>query len=409
LLTRVLIAGGGIGGLALALALAHRGIACTICEAGFDAEKRGAGLNLLPHATAALETLGVVPELEQLGILTKTLTYMNRQGQEISSEERGRWAGHTSPQISIHRGVFHAVLLRAVKAQIGKDVVRFGHRLVHADQSKDGIVARFEVDEELVDIEADVIVGADGIHSAMRRQLVPDDGGIKWSGIIIWRGTVDWPVWRVGDHMLCAGDMQEKLIFYPIGPGSSAASRLTNWALCARLGPNAPVPPKEDWSRYANRDDVLARSRDFSIPELNVDALVQATPEIFEFPMADRNPLPSWTKGRMTLLGDAAHPMYPTGSNGAAQAILDAMSLARHITTQEGIETSLMAYEAERRPATEAIVLINREGGPERVVDLVSARAPNGFTRLEDIVHREELTAIGLDYARKTGFETNRS
>ena len=379
--------------------MARQDLRCTVCEAEFDAEKRGAGINLLPHATAALDALGVLPELEQLGVPTKTLTYI----QEIWSEKRGRWAGHDCPQISIHRGVLHATLLRAVHAQAGENAVRLGHRLLHASHSNTGITARFEVGKELVDIEADAIIGADGLHSALRRQLVPEDGGIKWSGITIWRGIADWPIWRGGDHMLCAGDMQKKLIFYPIGSGSSAARRLTNWALCARLGPDAPLPPKEHWSQHAVRRDVAARSGDFSIPELDVEALIEATPEIFEFPMADRDPLPSWTSGRMTLLGDAAHPMYPTGSNGAAQAILNSVCLTRNLKTASDIKMALMAYEMERRPATEAIVLSNRQGGPERVVDIVSARAPNGFTRIEVVVHRDELAAIGLDYARKSG------
>lgn len=408
-MTEVLIAGGGIGGLTLALAFAEQGIACTVCETGPGADNRGAGINLLPHATAKLDALGLLPELEKRGILTKRLTYMNRQGQEIWSEHRGRWAGHLHPQISLHRSDLQEMLLHEVQRRLGKNSILFNHRLVGAELTANSVIATFDADSVFAKLEADALIGADGIHSVLRRQLFPDDGGIKWSRIMIWRGTVDWPAWCGGDNMLCAGDMREKLIFYPIGPGSSAGRRQTNWALCARLEPDAPLPPREDWSRPAPRDTVLSRSRDFSIPELDVEALVHATPMIIEFPMADRDPLPKWTQGRMTLLGDAAHPMFPTGSNGAAQAILDAVSLARNIADNSNVEAGLASYEMERRPATEAIVLINRQGGPERLVDLVSSRAPNGFARLEDLVRREELEAIGIDYARKAGFEGPRN
>ncbi len=207
--------------------------------------------------------------------------------------------------------------------------------------------------------------------------------------------------------MIIAGDMQEKLVLYPIAR-AQAGRRLTNWVVCIRKnttedGSGGFAPPRQDWNRLGELDDILPTVRRFSLPQLDVEALVRATPEYFEYPMCDRDPLPWWTRGRVTLLGDAAHPMYPVGSNGASQAILDARCLAPLLAAMPA-EPALAAYEAERLPKTAEIVRLNRSGGPERVVDVVSARAPDGFDRLEDVISREELAAIAGGYAQTAGF-----
>jgi 2-polyprenyl-6-methoxyphenol hydroxylase-like FAD-dependent oxidoreductase len=220
----------------------------------------------------------------------------------------------------------------------------------------------------------------------------------------MWRGAVEWPAFEGGDTMIVAGDMKEKLVLYPIAPGASAATRLTNWVVCAQIGDASKSPPRrEDWSRVGQLDEVLAHVARFRIPFLDVAALVRATSEFWEYPMCDRDPLPFWTQGRVTLLGDAAHPMYPVGSNGASQAVLDARCLADLLASQAP-EAAIAAYAAERLPKTAEIVRANRKGGPERLVDEVSARAPDGFARLEDVISREELAAIAGGYAQMAGF-----
>jgi 2-polyprenyl-6-methoxyphenol hydroxylase-like FAD-dependent oxidoreductase len=196
--------------------------------------------------------------------------------------------------------------------------------------------------------------------------------------------------------------MQEKLVLYPIAR-AEGGRRLTNWVVCIRQGTGDLAPPKQDWNRLGELDDILPTVRRFSLPQLDVEALVRATPQYFEYPMCDRDPLPWWTQGRVTLLGDAAHPMYPVGSNGASQAILDARFLAPLLAAMPAPQ-ALAAYEAERLPKTAEIVRLNRSGGPERVVDVVSARAPDGFDRLEDVISREELAAIAGGYAQTAGF-----
>ena len=402
---RVLIAGGGVGGLVLAMALLQRGVACTVFEAAREVRELGVGINILPHAIAELEKLGLLPELDAVAVRTRALTYMNRFGQEIWTEPRGLHAGHPVPQFSIHRGRLHGVLWRAAQARLPANALRNGHRLVSVAQHPNSVTASFEkADGQTIRARGDVLIGADGIHSALRRALHPDDGGIRWSGIRMWRGAVDWPAWRGGDAMLVAGDMAEKLIFYPIAAGATPGTRLTNWVICVRHGDGSMPPPgRQDWSRRGALDELLPHVRRFEIAGLNVEALVRATPENWEYPMADRDPLPWWTQGRVTLLGDAAHPMYPVGSNGASQAVLDAICLAGLLAAHPAAE-ALAAYEEQRRPATTGLVHSNRQGGPERVLDVVGARAPQGFTTLDAVIAKDELAAIGGQYAAMAGF-----
>jgi 5-methylphenazine-1-carboxylate 1-monooxygenase len=397
----VLIAGGGVGGLALALMLHQRGIGCTVLEAAAEVKPLGVGINTLPHAIRELAALDLLPALDGVGIRTRELRYLNRFGQEIWQEPRGIWAGHEVPQFSIHRGHLHQVLWQAAEARLPTGALLNNARLQNFTQNAHGITAHLMDGRSL---SGDVLIGADGIHSIIRTALHPDDGGIRWNGIQMWRGAVEWPAFEGGDTMIVAGDMKEKLVLYPIGTGASAATRLTNWVVCAQIGDASKPPPRrEDWSRAGQLDEVLAHVARFRIPFLDVAALVRSTPEFWEYPMCDRDPLPFWTQGRVTLMGDAAHPMYPVGSNGASQAVLDARCLADLLASQAP-EAALAAYAAERLPKTAEIVRANRKGGPERVVDEVSARAPDGFARLEDVISREELAAIAGGYAQMAGF-----
>ena len=397
----VLIAGGGVGGLALALMLHQRGIGCTVLEAAAEVKPLGVGINTLPHAIRELAALDLLPALDGVGIRTRELRYLNRFGQEIWQEPRGIWAGHEVPQFSIHRGHLHQVLWRAAEARLPNGALLRNARLQNFTQNAHGVTAHLADGRSL---SGDVLIGADGIHSIIRAALHPDDGGIRWNGIQMWRGAVEWPAFEGGDTMIVAGDMKEKLVLYPIAPGASPATRLTNWVVCAQIGDASKPPPRrEDWSRAGQLDEVLAHVARFRIPFLDVAALVRATPEFWEYPMCDRDPLPFWTQGRVTLLGDAAHPMYPVGSNGASQAVLDARCLADLLASQAP-EAALAAYAADRLPKTAEIVRANRKGGPERVVDEVSARAPDGFARLEDVISREELAAIAGGYAQMAGF-----
>jgi 2-polyprenyl-6-methoxyphenol hydroxylase-like FAD-dependent oxidoreductase len=402
---KVVIAGAGIGGLFTALRLHQAGMDVEIYEQSGRIRELGVGINLLPHAVKELAEVGLLDKLDETAIQTAELTYAHRLGQPILRRPCGLAAGFTVPQFSIHRGRLQALLYEAVAERLGEDAVRTGHRLVSFDQSDNEVRAHF-ADRDgaaLAGASGDVLVGADGIHSAVREALYPDEGPPHWNGVMLFRGATDWPRYGSGSSMIIAGGSAATLVLYPIGPGERPDTRLTNWAICIKTAEDGTRPPmRQEWSRPADPDDLRKFVTRFTIPELNHSGLVLSTSEAFEFPMCDRDPLPRWSHGRVTLLGDAAHPMYPMGSNGAGQAILDATSLAQHLSTTEPNE-ALQTYEAERLPATSELVYRNRKRGPESLIDKVEERAPDGFTRLEDVIDPAELDAIVTGYAQASG------
>jgi 5-methylphenazine-1-carboxylate 1-monooxygenase len=404
----VLIVGGGIGGLATALSLHDLGICCTVFEQVRELRELGVGINTLPHAIKELAALGLLPALDRAGIRTRELIYANRFGQVVWRELRGTDAGFDTPQFSIHRGKLHGVLLEAVRDRLGNEAVRTGCRLVSFAERDKRVVAQFEQREagEAFEAEGDVLVGADGIHSTVRATFYPNEGAPVWNGMMLWRGAADWPVYVDGRTMVIAGGMGQKFVFYPIHVDPAAPHRrLTNWAVMARIGDGAGLPPRrEDWNRPGVWDEVepFVRNR-FRLDFVDPLALIRTSGTFYEYPMCDRDPLPRWSFSRATLLGDAAHPMYPVGSNGASQAVLDARALARHLVGGDVVQ-ALAAYDTERRPMTAEIVLNNRKGGPERVIDVLEERAPDGFTDLDAVASRAEREAIVRGYASMAGF-----
>jgi len=253
----------------------------------------------------------------------------------------------------------------------------------------------------------DALIGADGIHSTVRSILYPGEGPPVWKGIMLWRGATNWPVHFDGRTVVVAGGNTAKFVFYPIHADPAKPDvRLTNWGIMARIEEAAKPPPRrEDWNRPGRLDEALPFVRDrFRLGFVNPVALIEATGTFYEYPNCDRDPLPRWSFDRVTLLGDAAHPMYPVGSNGASQAILDARSLAKHLTSGASVAEALTAYDVERRPATAEIVLANRKGGPERVIDVIEARAPDGFDDIDKVAGYEEREAIVRGYASMAGY-----
>jgi 2-polyprenyl-6-methoxyphenol hydroxylase-like FAD-dependent oxidoreductase len=405
----VLIVGGGIGGLAAALSLHAAGISSTVFEQVREPRELGVGINTLPHAIKELAALGLLPALDRAGIRTRELIYANRFGQVVWREPRGTDAGLDTPQFSIHRGKLHTVLLDAVRDRLGEDAIRTGCRLVSFAERGDRVAARFEHRDtgETITAGGDALVGADGIHSTTRAAFYPAEGAPVWNGTMLWRGAADWPVHADGRTMVIAGGMAAKFVFYPIHfDPASPARRLTNWAVMARVaGTSGPPPRREDWNRPGEWSEIEPFMRDrFRLDFVDPLALIQASGTFYEYPLCDRDPLPRWSFGRVTLLGDAAHPMYPVGSNGASQAVLDAVALARHLATGVVVPEALAAYDAERRTMTAEIVLNNREGGPERVIDVLEERAPDGFTDLDSIASHAEREAIVRGYASMAGF-----
>jgi 2-polyprenyl-6-methoxyphenol hydroxylase-like FAD-dependent oxidoreductase len=404
---KAIIVGGGIGGLTTALMLRARGIDCELYEQSDSIRELGVGINTLPHAIRELTGLGLLDRLDDIAIRTDQLFYLTRHGQQVWHEKRGLDAGHDVPQFSIHRGRLQSVIHRAVVERLGADAIHTGCRLGAFTQDEGGVTAHFfdRSGAHVTTARGDVLIGADGIHSKVRQTMYPLEGPPVWNGLMLWRGATDWPTFLTGSSMIISGGLNAKAVIYPIAEGSSPASRLTNWAILVRIGDANTLPPRrEDWSRPGKREELMPHVAGFSIPQVDLAALIRATSEFWEYPCCDRDPLPSWIDGRVTLLGDAAHPMYPVGSNGASQAILDTRCLADALARSEHPRQALMAYERQRLPMTADIVASNRRGGPEGVIDAVEKLAPQGFTDIDTILNYESREAIVRGYAAKAGF-----
>ncbi|MDA9008975.1 flavin-dependent oxidoreductase [Alphaproteobacteria bacterium] len=406
----VLIAGGGIGGLTTALMLHQRGIDCEIYERSTKVRELGVGINTLPHAIKELAELGLLDALDAVGIRTQELIYQNRVGQEIWQEPRGTYSGLEYPQFSIHRGKLQRVLHEAVIERLGEEAVHVGHELIGFDQTKSNVtiqlIDRLSGSEK--EVRGKALIACDGIHSVIRKAFHPSEGPPVWNGIMLWRGATEWEPFLTGDSMVIAGGMEAKLVLYPISREVSDPTKvLMNWAVGAKVGDGkSPPPRREDWNRKGRLKELLPFVQDkFSLDVLDPLALIEGTDDFYEYPMCDRDPLKKWSHERVTLLGDAAHPMYPVGSNGASQAILDARCLADSLASGETVVGALEAYEAERLPVTSQIVRTNRSGGPERVIDVVNQRAPDGFDKLHDVASAEELEDIVKGYSQLAGFD----
>ena len=394
----VLIIGAGVGGLTLALELHRKGIACRVFESAPEIKAVGVGVNLLPHATRALAELDLLPALERVAVETAEAAFFNRFGQLIYREPLGRRAGYEWPQLSIHRGDLQAVLVEAFRQRLGADRLHLGWHCARIDVEKAEIISK-SGDKA----SGRAIIACDGIHSIVRAQLYPDEGGPRYSGVNMWRGVTRWKPVLTGASMIRAGWLATgKLVFYPIRNAIDAEGRqLVNWVWEIET----PEHSRWDWNRRASVDDFIADAADWHFDWLDVPALFRAAEQVLEYPMVDKDPLPAWTFGRVTLLGDAAHPMYPRGSNGAGQAILDARSLASFLSKENSVEAALKAYEAERLGPTSNVVLTNRREPPDVILREVYERTGDRpFERIEDVISASELAAITERYRKVAGY-----
>ena len=400
--TDVLIVGGGVGGLALALSLHQAGISSRVFEAVPAILPLGVGINLLPHAMRELSELGLQDALAARAIETRELAFYSRHGQFIYKEPRGRFAGYDWPQLSIHRADLHDVLLTAVRQRLGDDAVQLGHRCIQVDQDANGVTLHFDKAQPQ---SGKLVVGCDGIHSALRRQLVPGEGPPKYSGVNMWRGAVRWPAFLGGDTMVSTGWMTVgKTVIYPVRPGTpeTGGLPLINWV--AEI--ERPDAVRQDWTGRGRLADMMPAFAGLKFDWLDITAMIESTEEILEYPMVDRDPLPRWNLGRLTLLGDAAHPMYPRGSNGAGQAIIDARFLAGQIRKLGATEAALAAYETVRNPATAKVVLTNRTDPPDAILREVWKRSGGKrFDRIEDVISATELQEMSDRYKKVAGFD----
>jgi 2-polyprenyl-6-methoxyphenol hydroxylase-like FAD-dependent oxidoreductase len=397
---KIAIAGAGIGGLVAALCLHEKGFAVRLFESVGDLQPLGVGINIVPHGAGVLHGLGLGDALDRLAIRTRAIEYRTRFGHLIQSDPRCVEAGFAYPQYSVHRGELQLLLLETVRARLGADTVETGKAVRGFSQDDRAVRVQFE---DGSDHSCDILIGADGFHSKVRRTLHPDEGPARYEGTMMWRGAHTQATFADGRTMFIAGDHDVKFVCYPISAGAAQKGLAqVNWVAEVRHDqPRAAATA--DWTRAAGRE-FLGAFLPFRMPDIDIIALVNATETITQYPMIDRDPLPWWTRGRVTLLGDAAHPMYPIGANGASQAIIDARALADHLAEQPG-PAGLAQYEAVRRPVTTNVVLQNRKAGPERVLDIAAARVKGPDDRIEDLITAAELEDVAANYRNIAGFQ----
>ena len=409
----ILIAGGGIGGLAAALSLHAAGLhEVQVLEAATEIRPVGVGVNLPPHAVRELTELGRGEALAQHGIPTSELSYYDRRGKLIWAEPRGLGAGYRWPQYSIHRGRLQQILFDAVVARMGEAVVRTGQRVSGFVPMAAGVrvqVADRSGASPATDrtIEADLLIGADGIRSAVRQSAAPALGALATNGWMMYRGTTRSGRFLSGSSMVIIGDEHLRVVVYPIEPG------VNNWLLVrpAECGTDqggtdggatgqGATAELGNWNRSVEPRAIAQCVQEWTFDWLDVPAMVAGSDIAWEYPMADFDPLSQWVFGRAALLGDAAHAMYPFGSNGASQAILDARVLAWQLATQPEIDTALTAYQAERLPVASAVQLANR-----RQANDVMAKVSAMVRQDAHAGAQAELKEVEARYKRLAGFD----
>jgi 5-methylphenazine-1-carboxylate 1-monooxygenase len=403
---KIIIAGAGIGGLTAALCLNEAGFEVEIFESVKNVKPLGVGINLLPHSVRVLTNLGLDDQIAESAVETSNLVYANKYGQIFWEEPRGRFAGYKWPQFSVHRGTLQMLLLDEVERRLGADCIKTQHHLSAFEENAHGVTATFinrETGELKAQVKGDLLIGADGINSVLRQLLYPSEGEVKYSGNVLYRGTTLMKPFLNGASMVMIGHMGQKMVVYPIQSElNSDGLQLINWVGNLREGADYQLKVR-DWNRQADKERLLRIYENWKFDWLDVPSMIAGAESIYEFPMSDRDPLPRWTFGRVTLLGDAAHPMYPIGSNGASQAILDADALTTALIEEPDWQSALERYDAERVPATAKVVLQNRQKGPDFIMDLMEERFPEGFTT--DQIPQEELAGIMEQYKQIAGFD----
>ena len=395
----VLIVGGGIGGLTLALSLHEAGIACRVYEAAPETRPLGVGINLLPHAMREFSELGLQDRLGAVAVETQEVCFYDRFGNFIYREPRGKFAGYDWPQLSIHRGELHKVLVDALRERLGTDSLVPGKKCTAFTQEINGVRVDFS---DGTSASGAAAIGCDGIHSAVRMQLHPREGPPAYQGIKMWRGVTRGQPFLSGASLVIAGWLEAgKMVAYPIR-NFSDGTQLINWVAEIQSSRNV----QQDWNLAGKLEDFYPVFAERTHGWLDIAAMIRNADSILEYPMVDRDPLPRWTHGRVTLLGDAAHPMYPRGSNGGGQAILDARALAGCLKREATIEAALKAYEAARLKPAYEVVIANRSIGPDAILRTVHERTGDRpFGRVEDVIGQDELTALAENYKRIAGFE----
>ncbi|AUQ61092.1 flavin-dependent oxidoreductase [Phaeobacter inhibens] len=397
----VMIAGAGIAGLTLGLTLHELGVPFHIYEATETLKPMGVGINLQPNAVRELFDLGLEAELSAIGVRTRQLGFYSKLGKTIWEEPRGEAAGYRWPQFSVHRGALQMMLYHALLQRAGSSVLTTGARATGYDTSDQGVCLHLENSRTA---RGDLLIAADGIHSAIRAQMYPDEGAPIWNGRILWRATTRAPAFHGGAAMAMIGHDQLRLVAYPISTPEADGSATINWIAEKLFDPSAPWK-RESWNRAADISNFLPDFANWHFDWIDVPALIKGAETVYEYPMVDRDPLPRWQDGPVSLMGDAAHPTYPVGSNGASQAIVDARIIGAQMLAHGINPQALSAYEAAVRPVTTAVALANRAGGgPDGVLQQVEDLCGGDFSNIGDVIPQADLAAHAAKYKSIAGF-----
>ena len=401
----IIIVGAGIGGLTLALTLHQIGVSCVVLEQAPALGPLGVGINIQPNAVRELYDLGIdEAALADIGIPCREWALLGRNGREIYAEPRGLDAGYRWPQFSVHRGRLQMLLLQQVIDRLGPDAVKTGHQVLDYDQHGQGVTVSVLTDGHTKTLEADALIGADGIRSRLRQRMNPSEGDVHWGGAIMWRGVTRAKPIRTGASFVGIGSLNQRFVCYPISQPDSATGLVElNW-IAEITVVNKDEWSKADWNRSVDAEVVLAHFKDWQYTWLDVPAFIRGAPSIFEYPMIDRDPIDTWVDGRVALMGDAAHAMYPTGSNGASQAIVDARMLGAMLLKHGDYEAAFSAFDAALCEPISALVLRNRGAGPFALLGLVDDRCNGEFEDISQVIPKAEMDELMGDYKRAAGY-----
>jgi 2-polyprenyl-6-methoxyphenol hydroxylase-like FAD-dependent oxidoreductase len=405
----VIVAGGGIAGLTAALTCHQIGVPVEVFESVRELQPLGVGINLQPNAVRELYDLGLEAELPGIGIEAKEWALVAPNGRDVYAEPRGRLAGYRWPQFSVHRGELQMLLYRAAVDRLGADAVATGAKVTGYRNTPDGIVALVERrDGTTEEVAGTVLLGADGLRSAVRAQMHPDEGNPQWGGAIMWRGTSPGAPIRSGASFTLIGTMDHRFIHYPISePDPATGLQTQNWI--AELTYDPAEWPEDlmgstaDWNQRVPIDKFIEYFEPWRFDWLDVPALIRRAEAVFEYPSVDRDPVDRWVDGRAALIGDAAHVMYPTGSNGASQAIVDARVLGAAFVAHGVGPDALVAYEDELLEPMSALVLRNRGAGPIAILGLVEERCGGEFDNIDDVLAPDEVDEFMAGYKAAAG------
>lgn len=399
----IAIIGAGPAGLAAALRLHQRGLKPRIYETVSELKPLGVGIDVKVYGTKELEDLGILEEFRSMSVDAKDSIFYNKYGQEIYAELCGVHMGYLHEQRFVHRGYLQMLLYRKVIERLGEDAVVLGARTLKYTNNEDNTVTldlRY-ADGTESQVTADLVIAADGINSVVRRQMHPTASEPVYSGITMWRGTTLMEPFGTGNTILHIGAPQSSsMIVYPIVDNFEGTGKtLVNWVVEARRDETI-----EDWNQRGTVEEVIHYYDQTEIPLLDVQEMLRNAREVYLFPLIRHDPLETWIDGRVLLIGDAAHAMYPRGGNGACQAIVDGGALAEKLATIDDVDEALQAFQDQRLNAVNGIVMAHRGEGYEVIRRMVEDRTGGErFENVEEVLPLAEADEIFSKYHSLVG------